>query len=1330
MTEIGSEAFSPREEEELRDRLRELAAVYRMADTAMAVGDVDAILAEAVETLIDAVGADRAAVLLYDDDRVLRFRAWSGLSDSYRAAAEGYAPWAGDEDEFLPVAIPDVNDDPTRPEELRTAAAAEGIRALAFVALVHGRELLGELLLCHDRVHDFAAGELRLAQTIATTIASAVQRTRVEQALRESNRRLDVIFRRVADGLTVQDATGKLVFANDAAARLAGFESGAEMIATPPTQIFARFELVDERGELLAPDDLPGRLALRGIDVGQRVVGWRSRETGDERWSLVSATPVHAEDGRLELVINIIRDVTDSRRQELRLSVLARAGEVLAGSLEVERTLGEVARLAVPAVGDWCMVYVQEPDGEIRRVAIEHFAGRGAEVLPRLQSHAFRPDAEVGVPAVIRTGAPELHPIADSALVAADVVDGERLAAELEDLGIRSWMCVPLSARSRTFGAMAFLSAESGRRFDTRDLAVAEELARRAAVAIDNARLYQEAQRSFAQLDAILASAPTAIGFWDRELRYVRVNDALAQLNGLPAEEHVGRSLADVVPDLGAVLEPVYRGVVESGVPLVRHEASTDLGAHRLGTDRHWLSSYFPVKTEDGEVLGVGAVIMEITERKQAEDTAAARARQQADVAELGQLALAGTDVAELTARGAQQVAAMLAADFVEVLELLPDECLRLIEGVGWAEGHVGVTTVLCGRGSQAGFTLEAEEPVMVEDLPGERRFTGSPLLQEHGVMSGITVVIPGPDQPFGVLGVHTAERRAFTSDDVNYVQAVANVLGAAVQQQRLAEGEQRARERLTFLAEASRLLAASLDYEQTLQAVADLAGTQIADWIAVYLADHQGEVRRIVGRHPDPAKDALVEEITRRYARPIDESHPVAAVIREGESRLTPEVGDELLVEAAVDERHLELLRGLGLGSAIVVPIPVGSETVGAIGFVRSDGPAYTDDDVGLAEELARRAGLAIENARLFRTAEAARREAEARAESAQTLEFVGDGVFLLDLGGAVRLWNPAAEEMTGLPAESVVGRAAADAIPGWAELAPRVPIVDAEAGAAAARPQTLPLDVGARELWLSISGVGFEHGTVFAFRDVTEERAVEKLKSDFVSTISHELRTPLAAIYGAALTLRRHDMPPDQPERLELLSVIASESERLARIVNDILWTSRIESGGLQVTVEACDGAELATAVVRSAELQLPSTLSLRLEVPDALPRVLADADKVRQVLSNLVENAIKYSPDGGVIRVRIEQLGDRVRFVVSDQGLGIPQQEQERIFEKFYRLDPNLTRGVGGTGLGLYICRELVARMGGTIRVEASAEGRGSTFVVELPAADDVLLHALGA
>jgi signal transduction histidine kinase len=260
----------------------------------------------------------------------------------------------------------------------------------------------------------------------------------------------------------------------------------------------------------------------------------------------------------------------------------------------------------------------------------------------------------------------------------------------------------------------------------------------------------------------------------------------------------------------------------------------------------------------------------------------------------------------------------------------------------------------------------------------------------------------------------------------------------------------------------------------------------------------------------------------------------------------------------------------------------------------------------------------------------------------------------------------------------------------------------------------------VNDREVWFSITGVGFDNGSVYAFRDLTEERAVETLKSDFVSTISHELRTPLAAIYGAALTLRREDVVLAEPQRTGLLEVIASESDRLARIVNDVLWVSRLESDGLRTAIEPCDGIELARSVVEAARHYIPPSIKLELAAPKKAQQIEADPDKVRQVLTNLVDNAVKYSPDGGVVRVEVSVAKPRLRFAVSDQGLGVPPAEHRRIFEKFYRLDPDLTRGVGGTGLGLFISRELLERMGGRIWVESSGRG-GSTFVAELPLAD---------
>jgi PAS domain S-box-containing protein len=354
-----------------------------------------------------------------------------------------------------------------------------------------------------------------------------------------------------------------------------------------------------------------------------------------------------------------------------------------------------------------------------------------------------------------------------------------------------------------------------------------------------------------------------------------------------------------------------------------------------------------------------------------------------------------------------------------------------------------------------------------------------------------------------------------------------------------------------------------------------------------------------------------------------------------------------------------------------------------------------------------------AIEMRRLDRQVEEQKLALERHA---RVLEHVGDGVFLVDEDGIVRLWNPAAEVITGIHPEDVIGHAAVEAVPGWHTILSLVP-VERAAPPGASRTETLPVEVDDRELWLSFSAVEFSDGIVYAFRDLTAERVVDSLKDEFVATMSHEVRTPLAAIYGASMTLGRDDLELTPDSRHRLLDVIANESDRLARIVNEILLANHIDSGRLRLTSERIDPATVAKEVTDSARSYAPETVRIEVTAPADLPTLPTDADRLRQVLANLVENAIKYSPDGGLVEVGIEALDDRVRFAVRDEGLGIPPSEHERIFTKFYRLDPDLTRGVGGTGLGLYICRELVRRMEGRIWVAARSTG-GSTFFVDLP------------
>ena len=347
-------------------------------------------------------------------------------------------------------------------------------------------------------------------------------------------------------------------------------------------------------------------------------------------------------------------------------------------------------------------------------------------------------------------------------------------------------------------------------------------------------------------------------------------------------------------------------------------------------------------------------------------------------------------------------------------------------------------------------------------------------------------------------------------------------------------------------------------------------------------------------------------------------------------------------------------------------------------------------------------------------------------RVQAERVLAHVGDGIFFVDHAGVVRLWNAAAEAITGIRATAVLDRPARDTIPGWPAIEAMVPIASRPGDSGETwTSETVPLDVAGGEVWLSMVGVGLAEGIVYAFRDVTRERRLERVRSEFVATVSHELRTPLASLHGAALTLREHDDLSGETQR-ELLDMIASQSQRLADLVEEILVAGQLDSGSLRVSSEPFDAGELVCVVADTARMRVGEGRTIDVDVPPELPRVYGDAGRTRQVLSNLVDNAAKYSPDGSRIEITVDADGEHVRFSVSDEGLGIPLNEQERIFEKFYRLDPHHRRGVGGSGLGLYICRELVRSMNGRIFVESNP-GQGATFTFELPVAEPSAVSA---
>jgi signal transduction histidine kinase len=265
-----------------------------------------------------------------------------------------------------------------------------------------------------------------------------------------------------------------------------------------------------------------------------------------------------------------------------------------------------------------------------------------------------------------------------------------------------------------------------------------------------------------------------------------------------------------------------------------------------------------------------------------------------------------------------------------------------------------------------------------------------------------------------------------------------------------------------------------------------------------------------------------------------------------------------------------------------------------------------------------------------------------------------------------------------------------------------------------------------GREEVYLSVTEAvmrdpaGAVAGRIFAFRDISADRLVEQIKSDFVSTVSHELRTPLTSIYGFAETLLRQDVLFGEAERATFLGYIASESQRLTQIVDALLNVARLDTGDLQMNLAPTDVRDVVDEVVQSARESGTNGNRFVVDAPSEPLPATADRDKLRQVFSILVDNALRYSPDGGTVTVGVEGKEGSVEVSVADEGIGIPQADQEQIFRKFYRgADAETRSGPGGTGLGLFIARGLVTAMGGRIWVE-SREGEGSTFAFELPAA----------
>lgn len=363
-----------------------------------------------------------------------------------------------------------------------------------------------------------------------------------------------------------------------------------------------------------------------------------------------------------------------------------------------------------------------------------------------------------------------------------------------------------------------------------------------------------------------------------------------------------------------------------------------------------------------------------------AEDALRARVRQQEATGRLGLAALLGTDPLSLMDQAAGAVAEVLSVGYSEVLELLPDgPGLLLRAGVGWRDGLVGRATVGTNLESQAGYTLISRGPVVVEDLREERRFERSPLQEEHGVVSGISVAVYVHGHAYGVLAALSAKKRAFTEDEVLFLQEVADVLGAAIERKQVERDKEdllgertewatAAERRFEFLAEASALLSTSTDLSTVLATAVRLPVPALADLCFVDLVEEdEGSVTRFaLAEEPIELEDeARGRELQSNYRFDPSRSHGTARVYRTGVLELVSEVNEEIARDIARTAEHVDVLRRLGRGSYVGVPLRIAGRTLGALGLVSSEPGRYGTGDVALVEGLAHCTALALDNAR-----------------------------------------------------------------------------------------------------------------------------------------------------------------------------------------------------------------------------------------------------------------------------------------------------------------------------------------------------------------------------
>ncbi len=950
-----------------------------------------------------------------------------------------------------------------------------------------------------------------------------------------------------------------------------------------------------------------------------------------------------------------------------------------------------------------------------------------------------------------------------------------------------SWMGIPLITKGEVIGLVA-LEKEQPNFYTDEHIQIATTFAGQAAIALENANLFEESLRRAAELD-------------ERSQRLALLNRFSSALSGLLDTDRILELCAQELMD-GFAATRVSVLTVERGqilwklslprarrpfikpiprVPLLDrlHESQGVYASDDVQSDHdlHPLLDWLGLDTRSLMILPLGIsqawafILLHSNQPARFGVTEVELAR---TIGNQASIALENARLYQSTVQTAERLAILNQVSSEINASLDPEEIYvfihKAIQRLMPVDGFL-----LALRDKEQGDLEGVYRVDGARRLPNER-LTMTSKMREQVIGQGTPMLISSKDQakelnvafsergiPSSVLAVPMAiggeiagllailsyQPNVYTQEDLQILSTLANQAIVALQNARLfaetqrlaAELEQRVIERtaqlqreqqntetlLRILTEVSSSLDLDRALNRTLALLNDAIGAEQGTIMLLHADDNMLHYRAGYGY---------------LTYRAFEESRAVTLRVGEGLAGWVVQHRQAVLVEDLhQDPRWVRPIGGSREHrSCVVAPLMVGEDVIGVLmAFHRKVG-FFSPEVLNLMQAIAAQVAVAINNAHLYelirdqaeRLGTMLRKEQEEASRSQAILEAVADGVLVTDADNNVTFLNKSAERILHLSAEQVLDKSLEDFIGLFGR-------------AAATWMQTIrrwsenpasyrPGDTYAEQIELEDKRIVQVHlapvmlqndflGTVSIFRDITHEVEVDRLKSEFVATVSHELRTPMTSIRGYADILLMGAAGPLNENQTHFLQIIKNNTERLNILVNDLLDISRIEAGRVALSPQPLDVRKIAEDVLadilrRSQEDNKPMAISLN--APHELPRIFGDAERVRQILSNLVDNAYNYTPAEGQIRVRIHVNQDNeVQVDVSDSGVGVPIEEQNRIFERFYRGEHPFVLATPGTGLGLPIVKQLVEMHNGRIWMESKGiPGEGSTFSFTLP------------